>query len=179
MTIQEWGAIGELIGGIAVLITLIYLAIQVRQNTTALHTASRQEIVSSFRGCVRLSCEPGAARKYASGLHSYPNMPFDDRSMFALLINDLALFFQGAFALYESGQLEEETYHAYLNWFACNVATPGGGAWWAEVGRPHFTKRMVEVVDAKLSQGELPDILELQLYHLDDPASPARQAERD
>ncbi len=33
MTIQELGAIGELIGGIAVVVTLIYLAVQVRQNT--------------------------------------------------------------------------------------------------------------------------------------------------
>jgi len=33
MTIAELGSVGEFIGSIAVLITLIYLAIQVRQNT--------------------------------------------------------------------------------------------------------------------------------------------------
>jgi len=33
MTIQDWGAIGELVGGVAVIVTLIYLALQVRQNT--------------------------------------------------------------------------------------------------------------------------------------------------
>jgi len=33
MTISELGSIGELIGSIAVLVTLIYLAVQVRQNT--------------------------------------------------------------------------------------------------------------------------------------------------
>ena len=33
MSIQDLGAIGEFVGSVAVLITLIYLAIQVRQNT--------------------------------------------------------------------------------------------------------------------------------------------------
>ena len=35
MTIQDWGAIGEVVSALAVLATLIYLAIQIRQNTAA------------------------------------------------------------------------------------------------------------------------------------------------
>ena len=33
MTIQDWGAIGEIIGALAVVASLIYLAMQIRQNT--------------------------------------------------------------------------------------------------------------------------------------------------
>ena len=36
MTIQDLGALGELIGSVAVLATLIYLALQTRQNTAAI-----------------------------------------------------------------------------------------------------------------------------------------------
>lgn len=36
-TIQDLGALGELIGAIGVLITLIYLAHQINQNTQQLH----------------------------------------------------------------------------------------------------------------------------------------------
>ena len=36
LTIQDLGALGELIGSIAVLATLVYLALQTRQNTMAL-----------------------------------------------------------------------------------------------------------------------------------------------
>lgn len=76
-------------------------------------------------------------------------------------------------ALHESGQLEEETYRAYLDWFASNVATPGGRAWWDEIGRPIHVKSMVEAVDARLSQGGLHDILELGFARLDE-AAPAQ-----
>ncbi len=36
MTIQDLGALGELLGAVAVLATLIYLALQTRQNTMAI-----------------------------------------------------------------------------------------------------------------------------------------------
>ena len=36
LTIQDLGALGELLGAVAVLATLIYLALQTRQNTMAI-----------------------------------------------------------------------------------------------------------------------------------------------
>jgi hypothetical protein len=172
--LEALGDLGDFVGGLAVIATLIYLAVQVRRNTTALQTASRQEIVAGYRDYNRLSLEPGAALVYAKGTRDYPDMPFEDRARFATMLNDHALFFQGAFALHEAGQLEDETYHAYLNWFACNLITTGGAAWWDEIGRPIFTRRMVQAVEARLAQGQLPDITKLNVIRLDD--APESQA---
>jgi len=166
--LEDLGNLGDFIGGIAVIVTLIYLATQIRQNTTAVRTASRQEVASGMRAVYRLSMDSDAARAYAEGVQEYPDMPFNERSRFGFMLTDHALFFQGAFALYESGQLEEETYRGYLDWFACNVATPGGAAWWEEIGRPFYVKRMVEAVDARLTQGRLPDITQLGFLRLDE-----------
>ena len=47
MNVMELGAIGELVGGVAVIATLIYLAAQVRQNTKALAASTYQDITSS------------------------------------------------------------------------------------------------------------------------------------
>jgi hypothetical protein len=167
MSLQDLGNPGEFIGGLAVIITLIYLAAQVRQNTAALRTASRQEIASGYRAVNRLSMDPDAARAYAQGVREFPDMRFEERGLFTHMLIDHALFFQGAFALYEAGQLEEETYNAYLDWFACQLATPGGSAWWAELGRPFLFKRPVEAVEARLAQGRLPDITQLSYLRLD------------
>lgn len=155
------------------MVTLLYLALQIRQNTKALRTASRQEIVSGYRDANRLWFEKGAALAYANGIRSYPELPFEERSLFVTMLNDQALFFQGAFALYESGQLEEETYQAYLAWFASNIATPGGLVWWEEIGRPIYTRRMVAAVDARISAGGLVDIRELGFARPDEPTSPS------
>jgi hypothetical protein len=47
MTIVELGALGEFFGSIVVVVTLVYLAIQVRQNTAH---QKREETVSIQRG---------------------------------------------------------------------------------------------------------------------------------
>lgn len=36
MTLFEWGALGELVGGVAIIVSLIYVGLQIKQNTNAL-----------------------------------------------------------------------------------------------------------------------------------------------
>ena len=49
MTIQDWGAVGELLGSIAVLATLIYLSIQVVQTKSATMAATAQANRNEYR----------------------------------------------------------------------------------------------------------------------------------
>jgi hypothetical protein len=142
----------------AVVASLIYLAVQVRQNTAALRTASRQEIVSGFREHNRLLFLPGVDHALAAGLRRYPDLPPPEKWPFGNLINDHGVFFQGVFALHESGALEDETYETYLQYFSAWVITPGGAAWWAEIS-PLYTPRMVAAVNARIARGDLPDLL--------------------
>ena len=162
------GNLGDFIGGIAVVVTLIYLAAQIRQNTSALRTASRQAIASGYRESNRLRLDPATGLAWAKGLTSFPKLPFEERNLFGTVMIDEALFFQGAFAIYESGQLEASTYSAYLDWFASIVATPGGGAWWEATGRPVFASGMVAAVDQRLAAGGLHDIRVMPALRLDE-----------
>jgi hypothetical protein len=167
------GNIGDFVGGIGVVITLGYLAVQIRHNTRAVRTASRQHVVDSYRTINRLLLEPSVARPFVKGLSHFPHIPFDERTTFFSLMNEHALFFQGAFALHEAGQLEDETYHAYLDWVATVLAAPGAAAWW-EIARPVYANRVVEALDARLERADLPDIQEFPAYRLDDERSDAR-----
>ena len=41
MTLQNWGSVGEMVSALAVVITLIYLAKQIKQNTHAMEEGRR------------------------------------------------------------------------------------------------------------------------------------------
>ncbi len=47
LTIQDLGALGELLGSVAVLVTLIYLALQTRQNTAAIQAQIEVATISA------------------------------------------------------------------------------------------------------------------------------------
>lgn len=49
MTIQDWGAIGEMIGAVAVVMTLVYLAKQIRQNTHAMDEGRRLALAQTYQ----------------------------------------------------------------------------------------------------------------------------------
>jgi hypothetical protein len=49
MTIMELGALGEFIGAIAVVVTLAYLAIQIRQNTHAMDESKRLALAQTYQ----------------------------------------------------------------------------------------------------------------------------------
>ena len=167
MTIQDLGSIGELIAAIATVATLGYLALQIRQNTRSVRAASRLEIASGWRAHNQQMLDPAVSRVYQQGLHTYPDMPYDERSIFVTLMGDHSVFFQGAFALYDEGQLDRQTYEDYMTWFACQVATPGGNAYWKEMS-PFLVKGAAAAVNERLGRGDVPDILQLQGYRLDD-----------
>jgi hypothetical protein len=49
MSIMELGALGELIGAVTVVVTLAYLAIQIRQNTAAMNEAKRLALAQTYQ----------------------------------------------------------------------------------------------------------------------------------
>lgn len=49
MTIQELGALGELLGAIGVIATLIYLSVQVRQNTRAMNESKQLALAQTYQ----------------------------------------------------------------------------------------------------------------------------------
>ena len=167
MSLQDLGNLGDFIGGIAIIATLIYLATQIRQNTTSIRAASRLEIASGWRTHNRQMLDPAVSRAFVVGLRAYPDMPREECNIFENLISDHAVFFQGTFALYEEGQLDRQTYEDYRTWFACQVATPGGNAYWREMS-PFVVKSAAAAVNERLGRGDVPDILQLRAYSLED-----------
>ncbi len=55
MTIMELGAVGEFVGAIAVVVTLIYLSIQMRQNTNAIGLNTAQAVTEELQGMFSLT----------------------------------------------------------------------------------------------------------------------------
>ena len=48
MSIQDWAAIAEIIGAVAVVASLVYLAVQIRQNTHGLSMTLKSTELAAF-----------------------------------------------------------------------------------------------------------------------------------
>ncbi|MEP1473046.1 MAG: hypothetical protein ABJK20_13600 [Halieaceae bacterium] len=159
LSIQDVGSMGEFVAAIATILTLIYLARQLQSNTKATQGSNRREITRDFVRFGENQLDPVVARAWHQGLQSYPHMANEANNSFAVQMTNQALMFQSIFAQYENGQLEEATYITYLLFFTSIIASPGGGAWWEDSGRPIFVPKMVIAVDKQLAKGEHPELM--------------------
>lgn len=97
MTIQEWGAVGEIVGGIAVLISLVYLALQIRQNTKQLKMGIEATRIASFEASVHsgnhirelLVRDREITELFLRGLKSFAHLEGTDRFRMDMLLRNV------------------------------------------------------------------------------------------
>ena len=154
MTISELGSLGEFVGSIAVVITLIYLTTQLRHNTRAIRAAALQALDKSITDNMAIW---GSSRENAllleRGLQSSDPLPHDDETHFRMLIVPFFLSMDSNFWSHRNKLLPEELWERELTALRVWVTAPGGRRIWktAYVSRPFR-----EFVEAKLLKDERP-----------------------
>ena len=68
MTLEDLGNIGEFVGAVAVVVSLLYLAVQIRQNSRLLRSAASQAAASLMLGLLE---PPGYASWWESWKHVF------------------------------------------------------------------------------------------------------------
>ena len=105
MTIQDWAAIAEIVGAIAVVASLIYLAIQIRQNTNGLSLSLRASELAAFERNVdsgnrmreAFILNPEVSELYMRGLKEYKSLKGSDKMRFGMILGNVFSSLQGAY----------------------------------------------------------------------------------
>ena len=89
MTIQDWGSVGEILGAVATIATLIYLAMQIRQNTQALQAASIDSTIRAANDIrAHLFSDAHVTDIYRRGLANVDDLDETDRERFQTALRD-------------------------------------------------------------------------------------------
>lgn len=159
MTITELGALGEFVGSILTIATLIYVATQVRQNTAQ---QKREELVSVQHGqnsVVAQLQDPKVTRAYALASEGEGAGSIEDRAMAIVWIIQYLNHFQIVHELYEGGSMEEEQYQLWAGFAVSIVASKGMRAWWeGEDGRLGFHSGVRDLIDRRLRDESNPPL---------------------
>lgn len=152
---MDWtaiGAVGELVGAVAVVVSLIYLSRQVRQNTRALRTANAATVKQNFQTIARaFITDRGASDIVLRAMNSDELSPAEKLSAYAWFF-DLLKSGELAYSQYLSEDLDEEVWDASLQFFLAYWTTPGMREYWSE-RREAFTPAFREAMDGWLQAG--------------------------
>jgi hypothetical protein len=147
------GATGEWVGAIAVVVTLYYLARQIRLSNLQAQAAARYSFLEAYgQAATAISASTQASSVYRRGLMN--ELDDDDEEMqFIVLLGQFMNTWSVMFDLHEEGQLPPNQWYLVNEDILSAFSTPGGRVFWDKIGRKNVHASFVQHVDELLGSG--------------------------
>lgn len=108
MTLEQYAYLAEILGVIIVVVTLIYLAIQTKQNTDAVQSSVRQAMLQEDRESLRMVVENPA-------LNLRSNLTAEQETQVQAFLIHFLRSRENHWLQYKNGVLDEATWISYRN----------------------------------------------------------------
>ena len=144
------GAIGELIGSLTVVITVAYLAVQIRQSSKAAISVSTNQsrtAVTDVFGAI--SSNTDAVKTYTAGLRNREELEPYEKIRFDLIIYQQLRVIETIFLEYQEGLMPKEVWDSQWHGQQSILRTQGGRDSW-EKQRRFVAKSFMDWVDTHL-----------------------------
>ena len=144
------GATGEWAGALAVVITLVYLAIQIRQTNRSMSDNSVTQYYVMLHELIGGISDPNSGPLLRRGTHEPGSLSPDEREQFNLLMQNNFVFYEYAWRLTIRGALDEALTRPTLDTMIGTLRTPGGEQWWQKSPVKH-DEAFTDYVNKRLS----------------------------
>lgn len=129
--LEALGNIGDFVGGIAVIITLFYLAIQIRGNSRATRLAAMQSTMLAAQNIGKLPAQDrDLARVVRVGLTAPDKLDPDEFQQFRYYMLNMLRVHEDMFVQHQAGVIDDETWAARGESLRTLVSLPGGRRIW-------------------------------------------------
>ncbi len=135
MNWEALGAVGEIVGAVAVIITIGYLAVQIRQNTISVRSASNQQILQGIAELNQfLGSAPEVTDLFWRGTLDPESLSEDEWHRFIHIASAMIRRMELMFLNHRQGFVPAQVWEAQANSLRRWFSTPGIQRWFSEFG---------------------------------------------
>jgi hypothetical protein len=144
----KWASVAEIISSVAILVTLLYLAVQTQQNTDSINSQSRQSLADSavFEQTIWLQNPKLSLFIIDNSIE----MTFEQKVQLDSLMLLSLTRREFAFRQYQAGVLDEKIWRHEVEIIALLLGTQRTRSWWNTVGRNGFSTAFAGTVDSTI-----------------------------
>jgi len=152
MTLETLYYVSQIIAVLAILGSLIFVGLQVRDNTKSLQTTSLQSILDGVRDryLLPMAHDEEVSEILSRGMTSIDLLSDAEIRRFCHMISEFVFQLQHAMQLYEKGLIEEVDFTAWLKVTASFIRTSGGMVIWEQTQRL-TTPTIVKTINDELA----------------------------
>ena len=144
-------AVSQILGLIVVVVTLIYLAAQVRQGNVFAKLQARQRMIEQ--------AESELYAQMADPSITYSNikdgeLSEDEQARLSVFLINFLRQREWEWSLYQEGVIDFSSFRAYREVIAIHLGTTRGRKWWKRLGHRAFDPSFVEQVEEVLAESD-------------------------
>lgn len=147
---MDWeaiGAIGEVLGAMAVVATLGYLAVQIRQNTKAVRIQTYQAIMDSSNRLGDSLAEQNVDEVYRKGRKDPGSCSAEEWAQFILIAGQVMNLYEGLYLHHQSGAIDDDFFLNRWKTFHRIMKQPGFHLMWTEKIGAYYAVSFTRAVD--------------------------------
>lgn len=154
MTIADLGSLGEFLGALAVLASVLYLAAQIRHGIRAAESGAVQNVTDQFARMQFDMARDGELADIIARAKSGGPLTEVERGRVGDMLSAYLIAFENLFVQHSNGLMSEQGYAPRRKVLAWLLASPFARNWWDSFGRLSHPEVFVREVDAILAEAE-------------------------
>ena len=169
MDLTQLANLGEFIGGVAVVASLAYLAMQVRRgNENARQTfelernQANREMSAHFAKVFGSLQDESLFHLMEQAMSDWGSLSKSEQGRAAAWLGEMHLHTVSTFLASRQGLMDEDYAAAWIDWYVGLLKTPGLLQWWATT-RPTHHQGFVRHIDSRIAAQDGPQALHLVL----------------
>ena len=152
LKLSDIGNIAEAIAAVGVILSLVYVAVQIRQNTQAIRASSYQSLAEGIAEFQTILVEnEDFARIYVQALEDPGKLNPEERLRFDTYVGNFFMKVDVAVDLYKRGMIDDKAMIPYTRYVMYMFEQPYLREWW-KVGKEFFSDDLRSYIDEHLDK---------------------------
>jgi hypothetical protein len=155
LKLSEWAHVAEIVGALAVIVSLLYVGFQVEQNTAATRSAAANDASVAMQSWYQ---EMGSNRQasdiWFNAMTSPEPLSTHDEFQFMMMMHAVLLGMQNSYLMSQEGTIDPEFREAITTAIVAVKDLPGMSRYWRQ-RRNFFHSGFAEYVDGLLARAPI------------------------
>lgn len=158
MTLEQFGVIAEIVGALAIIVTLVYLTIQVKDSARASRSAAVTDATTAMQSFYQeLGSNAATSKLFLDGLTRPETLSQEAQFQYLMMMHSCFLGFQRSFFLAREGTLDVALRDGIGTAMHAVNQMPGMHLYWRQ-RKGYFQPEFVAWVDSLLARAPLTDM---------------------
>lgn len=158
MTLEQFGIIADIVGAIAIIVTLIYLSIQIKDSARASRSAAVTDATTAMQAFYQeLGSNPATSKLFLVGLTEPDTLSAEEQFQYLMMMHSCFLGFQRSYFLAREGTLDVALRDSIGTAMHAVNQLPGMYLYWRQ-RKGYFQPEFVQWVEGLLARDPLTDM---------------------